>query len=789
VTTRSDAPVAEIGPAWRGLVADRALGGLGFGAAASDLIDDWLIGLLGDEPGVVLLAVGAHGRRELCPASDLDLVLIHDGRRGRDLGALADRLWYPIWDSGFRLDHSVRTPNQARAIADDDLKAALGLLDARVVAGDHAVGDKLVDRLASEWQDRARRRLPALDALVQERHRAAGDVAHSLEPDLKEGRGGSRDVAIVRALSMLSTVVTVDERMTAAKSQLFEARVALQRVAGSTDRLLLEHQDSVAAELGLRDADELMTRVSSAARTIAAQSEEAWRAVRAWLQGPRGRSAAGGDLPLSRGVVLRDGEVALVADASPTDDPALVLRAAADAAYLGASIARPTLRRFDDEVRPVPGPWSDETRDAFVALLGGGEAMVPLVELLDEHGLFVHYLPEWDRVRCKPQRNAFHRFTVDRHLLETVARADDALRSVRRPDLLLVGALLHDLGKGGPGDHTDNGVALARTVATRMGFPADDVAVLVDLVRHHLLLPSFATGRDLDDPATIDAVAEAVGDEETLDLLAALTVADSIATGPTAWSEWKATLVQHLVARVRDELRRRGGAESDVGATEPASRRDPLLDRFDGTLTVEPRPGAVTFVAPDALGLLAVEVTVLAVHAQSVRRARTFTVDRVAIGEFEVEPERGREPEWDRIADDLRAAMVDPGPIRERLAARRTRYDTFARPTAARPADPRVFVDNDATTAATLLEVRAADGVGVLARITDAIAGCGVRVEQAYVSTLGHEVVDTFYVTTPDGSKVTDPRVLTGLEDALLTALTPAAEESSGSGHADDQLR
>ena len=118
--------------------------------------------------------------------------------------------------------------------------------------------------------------------------------------------------------------------------------------------------------------------------------------------------------------------------------------------------------------------------------------MVAQVEMLDEHGLLVRYLPEWDRVRCKPQRNAFHRFTVDRHLLEAVARAGDGVRSVRRPDLLLVGALLHDLGKGGSGDHTDNGVVLAQAVATRMGFDDADVAVLVDLVRHHLLLPSFA---------------------------------------------------------------------------------------------------------------------------------------------------------------------------------------------------------------------------------------------------------------------------------------------------------
>ncbi len=279
-------------PAWRGLVADHALRGLAFGAAASAAVDDWLVGLLGDEPGVVLLAVGAYGRRELCPASDLDLVLIHDGRRGRDVGALADRLWYPIWDSGFRLDHSVRTPNQARVIADDDLKSALSLLDARVVAGDQAMGDKLTGRITEEWRDRARNRLPALDELVQARHRSMGDVAHALEPDLKDGRGGSRDVAILHALSVVTTVVAEDERLLRAKSVLFDARVARQRVAAQTPRLLLEHQDQVAELLGLVDADDLMTRVSTAARTIATESDDAWRSVRAWLRGPRGRSSA-----------------------------------------------------------------------------------------------------------------------------------------------------------------------------------------------------------------------------------------------------------------------------------------------------------------------------------------------------------------------------------------------------------------------------------------------------------------------------------------------------------------
>ena len=153
-------------------------------------------------------------------------------------------------------------------------------------------------------------------------------------------------------------------------------------------------------------------------------------------------------MPLSPGLVLRDGEVALARRRVAGRRSRAGAARRGRRRLPGRAIARPTLRRFDAEAGDPDDPWSDETRDAFVALLGGGDAMVPLVELLDEHGLFVRYLPEWDGVRCRPQRNAFHRFTVDRHLLEAVARADDVVRSVRRPDLLLVGALLHDLGKG-----------------------------------------------------------------------------------------------------------------------------------------------------------------------------------------------------------------------------------------------------------------------------------------------------------------------------------------------------
>src|SRR5207248_7299467 len=241
---------------------------------------------------------------------------------------------------------------------------------------------------------------------------------------------------------------------------LLAARVELHRRAGrASERLLLEEQDAVAATLGYSDADALMRAVSGAARTISFSGDDAWRRVRSWLAGPRGR-AAGRDRHVGPGLALREGEVVLTPEASPTRDRSLVLRAAAAASAAGAPLSRGVLDRLAAEAAPPGDPWPAEARHALVALLGSGQGLVPVVEALDQQGLLARVLPEWTAVRSRPQRNAYHRFTVDRHLCEAAVEASGLTRQVSRPDLLLVAAWLHDLGKGYPGDHTSAGVAL-----------------------------------------------------------------------------------------------------------------------------------------------------------------------------------------------------------------------------------------------------------------------------------------------------------------------------------------
>ncbi|HET8617525.1 MAG TPA: HD domain-containing protein, partial [Acidimicrobiales bacterium] len=512
------------------LAADDSLAGRELCKAWTGEVDRWLGELFtvavegGDPGGVALVAVGGYGRSELSLQSDIDVLLLHAGRS--DIGELADRLWYPIWDARLKLGHAVRTVKEALALAADDLDTATGLLQARHLAGDRRLSAELVTKAELQWRKRAKRWLAALGARVRERHRRAGEVAFLLEPDLKEGRGGMRDVHALAWAQAARTILWGDDHASLgdAYDTLLAARVELHRRTGRPgDRLLLQEQDAVAAALGYPDADMLMRAVAHAARTIAWTSDDAWARIDSSLTGPLGRARR--ERALGGGLVLRDGEVHLRDDAAVGQDPALALRAAAAAARHGTQLDRATLARLAAESPAPPVPWTPGTRAALVDQLLAGPPALLLLEALDQQGIWERYFPEWPQVRSKPQRNAYHRYTVDRHLWEAAVGAGALAGRVRRPDLLVLAGLLHDIGKGQGGDHTDNGVALLAEISPRMGLDPHDAAVLAALCRHHLLLADVATRRDIDDPATIEAVAGALGDRDVLELLAALTEA------------------------------------------------------------------------------------------------------------------------------------------------------------------------------------------------------------------------------------------------------------------------
>ncbi|WP_328479490.1 [protein-PII] uridylyltransferase [Streptomyces sp. NBC_00377] len=758
-------------------------------AALAELTDDWLSGLFtaGTEElkGVSLVAVGGYGRGELSPRSDLDLLLLHDGDDPKAVAALADRLWYPVWDLGLALDHSVRTPAEARKTAGEDLKVQLGLLDARHLAGDLALTAGLRTAVLADWRNQAPKRLPELQELCAERAERQGELQYLLEPDLKEARGGLRDATALRAVAASWLADAPREGLDDARRRLLDVRDALHLTTGrATDRLALQEQDQVAAELGLLDADTLLRQVYEAARVISYASDVTWREVGRVLRSravrPRLRAMLGGGKPvaerspLAEGVVEQDGEVVLARAARPERDPVLPLRAAAAAAQAGLPLSLHAVRRLAATVRPLPAPWPAEAREQLVTLLGSGQPTIEVWEALEAEGLITRLLPDWERVRCRPQRNAVHIWTVDRHLIETAVRASEFTRRVSRPDLLLVSALLHDIGKGWPGDHSVAGEIIAKDVAARIGFDRADVAVLSALVRHHLLLVETATRRDLEDPATVRSVADAVGTQSTLELLHALTEADALATGPAAWSSWRGSLVADLVKRVAavlagDEPEEPAAAaptaEQERLAIEAVATSSPVLAlRAQTEAPTEDRPtddpeplGVELLIAvPDQPGVLPAVAGVLAMHRLTVRTAELRALDlptgvegSVLLLNWRVAAEYGSLPQAARLRADLVRALDGSLDIAGRLAERDAAYPR-RRGVVAPP--PRVTVASAASRHATVIEVRAQDAPGLLFRIGQALEDEGLRVRSMHVSTLGANAVDAFYVTGTKGA-------------------------------------
>ncbi|MEU5939312.1 [protein-PII] uridylyltransferase [Micromonospora sp. NPDC047548] len=761
----------------------------GIGEAArvrrAEGFDAWLGSLLPSRDGIALVAVGGLGRRQCAPHGDLDLVLLHAGVPGVD--ELAASLWYPIWDAGVRLDHSVRTLAEALSVAQDDVKVALALLDARFVAGDRALADSLTRTAVDHWRRTAVRRLPALREITESRWRTHGELAFLLEGDLKEAAGGLRDVGLLRAIAAAGITDALRPAVRAAHRRLLDTRDALhQQVGRRVDRLVAQERDGVAGLLGLRqlqlgaadagqrpgvvvdDGDALLRRIAGDARTVSHALDDAWRAADRLRSGRR----RGGDgrpvrRPVARDVVEHDGELVLARTAiGARPDPSLALRIAAAAATTRLPIARATCEWLAAYCPPLPAPWPPAARAALITLLGAGPGLVPAWETCDRYGLIDRWLPEWTRLRSLPQHNPVHRFTLDRHLVQTAYEASRHTRAVDRPDLLLLGAFLHDIGKGLPGegaagqvgrhepavaDHSVVGAPLAEAIAARIGLPEAEATLIGTLVRLHLLLPEVATRRDLSDPKTVAGVAEQVGDPTTLDLLHALVRADAAATGPAAWSDWKGRLVAELVARVRTAL--------DTGALPAPPAPDPAL--VAGPLpVVHLAEDRVAVAAADRRGLLATVAGCLALHRLEVLSADASTVDGRALVECRVQPRYGLAPDPIALSADLRRAVNGDVSVTQRLRGR-------ALAPRGGGAAPRVVWHREAATDAVLLELRAADAAGLLYRVTCALDEAGAQVRAARISTLGGDVVDAFYLVGGWPSDTDRAR----LEAAVLAAV------------------
>ncbi|CPR12616.1 PII uridylyl-transferase [Mycobacterium bohemicum DSM 44277] len=725
-----------------------------------------------DGSGFSIVGIGGLGRRELLPYSDLDLMLLHDDKPAEVLESVADGLWYPLWDANIRLDHSVRTVSGALGVANSDLIAALGMLDARHIAGDAALSEELIAGARRQWRSAIRSRMDELVQITEARWQRCGRIAQRAEPDLKSGRGGLRDVQLLDALGIAQLIDrhgmanpnSPGGSLDAAYLTLLDVRTELHRVSGrGRDMLLAQFADEISASLHLGDRFDLARKLSSTGRTIAYHAETGLRTaanalprrgITALVRRPKRR-------PLDEGVVEYAGEIVLARDARPEADAGLVLRVAAASADTGVPIGAGTLSRLAAGAPEMPVPWPRESLDDFLVVLSAGPTAVATVEALDRNGLWGRLLPEWDTVRDLPPRDIAHKWTVDRHLVETTVNAAPLSTQVARPDLLALGALLHDIGKGRGGDHSVVGEKLAREIGARIGLSPPDTEVLAKVVRHHLLLPVVATRSDLNDPQTIKEVSETLGgDPVLLEVLRALSEADSNATGPGVWSEWKASLIDELVRRCRLVM-----AGESLPQAEPTAPHYLSLAADHG-VHVEITTGGgerlrVVMVAPDQRGFVSKAAAVLALNSLRIHSATANTHEGVAITEFVASPLFGSPPEPGLLRQQFVGALAGDvdvlGALEKRdsdavsSATARAGEVQLGVPVTRSTAPPRILWLDSSTPGQLLVEVRAMDRPGLLALLTRALERANADVQWAKVNTFGSTAADVFCVTVAPG--------------------------------------
>lgn len=575
---------------------DRDLGGaFGDGAAAADLvaaraalIDRVAVHVwqawVGDRAGVALLAAGGYGRRELFPHSDVDLLILTDGPIGdaRQQRAL-EMFLSTLWDIGLKPGHAVRDLANCRALARSEETVYSNLLDARMLSGDAVLGSALIGALpdAALWTPAAF--LEAKRADRAARRRRFGDTAYNLEPNLKEGPGGLRDLHLIGWLERVLGTVLLDEderaAVASARDRLFRVRYALHLQAGRPEeRLLFDHQRALAQRFGYRDesrrnlgVEQFMQRYFRATSRIAAACDDAIDRAAEHLE------------PASTPIIRLGDGLVRIGDRLDLEDAGVLAREPQRLVALLAALARVPgvtgLRAGATRAvrRLLRDPDFDPDRAEVLAavrevLEGDTVQAVATLSTMARHGLLARLIPGFARVSGRMQYDLFHVYTVDEHTLrvlgfmarfaapgsgEEFALARSIFPRLPQPSLLLLAGLFHDIAKGRGGDHSVLGVEDAQRFCDGLGLPRADTELVAWLVRWHLLMSTTAQRQDITDPEVVHRFASEVADWERLDYLYLLTVADICGTSPKLWNSWKDRLLSDLYGATRFALRER----------------------------------------------------------------------------------------------------------------------------------------------------------------------------------------------------------------------------------------
>jgi [protein-PII] uridylyltransferase len=807
---------------------------------------------------VVLVALGGYGRGELHPSSDIDLMVIHDGELTAYVRRLTQEILYTLWDLGLQVGHSLRSLADCVAIARTDFPSRTSMQEARYLAGSR----RLFNRFRRVLAENVYRRDFAgfLDTTLAERdqrYRRHGASPYIGEPNIKESAGGLRDIHTAmwlgatkfgaRTLQELCEkgVISAREQRQAdeALTFLWRVRNELHFLAGHrNDVLARDRQPQIARRFGYEDGPTMLgverfmrdyylhaRAIHRVSRRLIARCQEALS--RRATAARRHRQEAMAD-----GLVFIEGRLypADLDTRTFVEDPSRLMKVFWHLHRLGCELSSDLERAVEDSLDLVGDGFraSPAVRDLFLDICRNWGRVAPTLREMHELGLLGRYLPEFGALTCLVQYDAYHKFSADQHSLlgvenlEALAPGQSAesegaaqvFTRIERPDLLMLGMLLHDIGKALGHGHVAKGIPLVQQLTRRLALPPEEAAALEFLVAHHLTMSHIAQRRDIHDPKTVDDLAATVRNPQWLGMLYLLTYADMKAVGPGVMTPWQAAILWDLYsltlarltggkrdepnrtlltdrvhAAVRDEVSRQAvmghlAMMSDryLGGTgvERVAEHLRLVQQLDSSPVVtevfhHPDLGTsdLVVVTRDLPGLFAVLAGTLAANALNIISAQIHTrADGVAIDTFQVSDPLGEAvtsaAHWSRTLGDLRAVLSGDRRVEDLLAERQQKAFREARPP---EAPPKIAIDNQLSDSSTVVEVKSPDRLGLLYLITRILSASGLDIANARIATEIDQAFDTFYVTDRAGRKITDEaamlRVREALEDALMKPL------------------
>ncbi len=789
--------------------------------------------------GIALVALGGYGRRELFPFSDIDLLILYADAAEELVSAVAESILYPLWDSGLEVGHGVRTIKACREDAIKDFFFQVALLDTRLICGDEEIYWQLRKSVDEDFV--SGRRKDFVEKMIvhrKERHHRFGDHAYLLEPNIKDSRGGLRDMQailwtskVLFGLSDLSALVeaglmTEDEAAQCRKAwdNLIQIRNRLHYVSGrKNDRLYFEYQEEISKAFGHYDGEGIlgveyfMRQVHEDLHTITVASDLFFEHVEEIIHP---------DVCVKKDEFLEPGIDVIGCHIHLTDQdllkrkPHLLMRLFYHSAKTGLIIHHRTKRLISSQLDLIDKKMIRSKRMAktFVETVSTAKDPLNVLEAMLDSGFLTVYIPEFGHVKSLAQHDVYHVNTVDRHLLKTVAEIKkleveekDLFRTLASPHILYLAALFHDIGKGYGGGHSLHGARIVQEIGKRLHLSEEELACLSFLVKNHLFLVDTAMRRDLEDEALILRCAREVQDPDRLTMLYLLTIADSRATGPNVWNDWKAALVQelflkiahllersdlidpnriHAVEWMREQVAEKLGPDSDEDISILPEdyllsfTPDAILKHLELKKGLSKHPiiflpsdktnyWSIMIMAKDRTGLLSRIFGVMALHNLNILAAQIFTLkDGTAVDVLDVKSafgEKYEEKDWDAVEKDLVNAIQDRLGLAHRLAQKYVRQ-SLGSPYMCTHPRPDVVIDNTTSDFYTIIEVHARNRMGMLYDITRTLADFSINIFRAKIGSDVDREVDVFYVQDRYGQKIEDQALQNELKDALVYA-------------------